>query len=187
MSAQDPLEALIELLSLDDIPRMGWIQRGVTPPESVAGHIVGVSHLALALVPRIQPELDLGRVLAMAVLHDAPEARTGDLPRRASIHLPPGAKRTMEDGAAGELLEGLGETALDAWNELRAAETREARFVKVCDALQLGVRLLGYVRTGRRGLGEFRSGLEELDASEFPPAEALRVAILAGLDAEGGA
>ena len=59
--------------------------------------------------------------------------------------------------------------------------------MKVCDALQLGVRLLGYVRTGRRGLGEFRSGLEELDASEFPPAEALRVAILAGLDAEGGA
>lgn len=178
MPDSDPLPSLLDLLALDHLPRTGWILRGVAEPESVAGHVLGSGHVALALAPRVAPPLDLGRVLAMALVHDAPEARTGDLPRAAAEHLPAGAKAAMEDGIARELLGGLGPTALAAWAEYRAAETREARFVKVCDGLQLGVRLLGYVRAGRGGLGEFRDGLERLDAREFPPAEVFRQRLL---------
>ena len=72
-----------------------------------------------------------------------------------------------------------------AWAELRAGETREARFAALCDRLQLGVRLVGYVRAGLGGLGEFRDGLEGLDAAEFPPAEDLRREILDALDRGG--
>ena len=54
-------------------------------------------------------------------------------------------------------------------------------FVRVCDALQLGVRLVGYVRAGQAGLDEFRGVLEALDASEFAPAQALLGEILEAL------
>lgn len=181
MPDPDPLPSLLELLVLDRLPRTGWILRGVAEPESVAGHVLGTAHVALALAPRVEPPLDLGRALAMTLVHDAPEARTGDLPRIGARHLPAGAKEAMEDAVAADLLAGLGPASRAAWDEYRAAETREARFVKLCDGLQLGVRLLGYARSGQGGLEEFRAGLERLDAREFPPAEDLRTRLLEAL------
>ena len=175
------LEPLLALLPLDRLPRTGWVLRGVASPESVGGHLLGTAQVALSLAPRVDPLLDLGRTLAMAIVHDAPEARTGDLPRPGSRHLPRGAKAAMEDGVAGELLTGLGPVARAAWDEYRGGATRESRFVRVCDALQLGVRLVGYVRAGQAGLDEFRGGLEALDASEFAPAQALLGEILEAL------
>ena len=172
------LESLLRLLPLDDLPRTGWILGGVSQPESVAGHILGTSHLALALSPQVEPPLELGRVLAMALVHDAPEAGSGDLPRPAAIHLPEGAKKQMEDALAGEVLAPLSGPATEAWAEYSAQETREARFVALCDSLQMGVRWVGYQRAGWRGLGNFEAHFSALDCREFPAAEALRQEIL---------
>ncbi|MEE8467727.1 MAG: HD domain-containing protein [Planctomycetota bacterium] len=172
------LDRLLALLPLDRLPRTGWILRGVPDPESVAGHILGTAHLALALGPRVDPPLELERVLAMALVHDAPEALTGDLPRTAAAHLPPGAKHAMEGEIARELVQPLSTPAARAWSEYQARETREARFVALCDRLQLGVRWVGYRREGRSGLEEFRKGLAELDCEGFPPARALLDEIL---------
>jgi putative hydrolase of HD superfamily len=171
------LDALLGLCPLDSLPRTGWLLRGVQPAESVAGHILGVAHVALALAPRVEPALDLGRVLAIAVVHDAPEAASGDLPRPAAAHLPPGAKRSMEDALARELVAPLSSEAAEAWRDCVEGASREARFVKACDVLQLGVRLLALERAGHGGLEEFWEHLAAADFAEFPPAEALRTAI----------
>ncbi|MGK0219932.1 MAG: putative hydrolase of HD superfamily, partial [Planctomycetota bacterium] len=106
------LEALLDLIPLDHMPRTGWVVRGIPEPESVAGHILGASHLAMALAPKIDPPVDLGRLLCLILVHDAPEASCGDLPRPAANHLPPGAKATMERGVAQELLGSISEDAL---------------------------------------------------------------------------
>lgn len=177
------LEPLLELLPLDQLQRTGWVLRGIAAPESVAGHILGTAHVALTLAPRVNPALDLGRTLAMALLHDAPEARSGDLPRPAACELPEGAKAAMEDRIANALIGGLGEPLLEYWREYSAAESREARFVRICDRLQLGVRLVGYLRSGVRGLSEFAPGLAELDCSDFPPAAELQAEILRAVQA----
>jgi len=179
------LEPLLELLPLDRLPRTGWVLRGISAPESVAGHILGTAHLALTLAPRVTPPLDLGPTLAMALVHDVPEARSGDLPRPASDELPEGAKTAMEDLIAGSLLGALGQPLLANWQEYRAGESREARFVRICDRLQLGVRLVGYLRAGARGLGEFEPGLAQLDCSEFPPAAELQGEILRAVQDSG--
>ena len=149
------LEPLLALLALDRLPRTGWIQRGVPEPESIAGHVLGTAHLALALAPRVEPALDQGRVLVMVLVHDAPEALTGDLPKAASELLPPGAKQAMESGAAERLFLPHAPDSVAAFREYQAQETREARFARLCDRLQLGVRLVGYRRSGQRGLDEF--------------------------------
>ena len=177
------LEALLRLLALERLPRLGWVQAGVARPESVAAHSLGTALVVLALGPGVEPPLDVDRAVSLAVLHDAPEALLGDLPRSATALLPPGAKASAEARAAATLLAPLSAAAEEREAEARACATREARFVKVCDALQLGVRLVGYLREGARGLDEFRAGLQELACEEFGPCEELRRALLKALDA----
>jgi 5'-deoxynucleotidase YfbR-like HD superfamily hydrolase len=175
---EDALRALLRLLPLDQLPRTGWLLRGVPDPESIAGHSLGAAFCALALAPRVEPPLDVDRVVALCVVHDAPEAESGDLPRSASRALPEGAKAAMESTLADGLLTPLAPAARARFAEYSAAESREARLARLCDKLQLGVRLLGYREAGRGGLEEFVLGLESLDCSEFAPAEELRTALL---------
>lgn len=173
-----PLDALLALLPLGRLPRTGWIQHGIAAPETIAAHVTGVATVVLALGPRVVPALDVGRALALALVHDAPEALTGDLPRPGARLLPPGAKHAAEAAAAEELLGPLAPVALEHYREYAAGETREARFVKVCDALQLGVQLLAYARAGARGLDDFVAVVAELDCGEFEPAAGLRSELL---------
>ncbi len=177
-SPGDTLEALLDLGSLDALPRTGWVLRGVQPAESVAGHLLGVAYVALALAPRVDSPLDLGRILAMAVLHDAAEARSGDIPGPAGSLLAPGQKRALESSLADDLLIPLSGAAREAFEEYQAQESREARFIKACDRLQLGVRLVGYERAGWRGLDEFWDGLDPRLFAEFAPCQELCTALL---------
>jgi len=84
----------------------------------------------------------------------------------------------MEAALAEELLGPLSGAAREAWAEYAAQETREARFVSLCDSLQMGVRWVGYRRAGWCGLESFEAHFRGLDCGEFPPAEALRQEIL---------
>ena len=179
----DTLDALLDLLALDRLPRTGWLLAGIDRPETVAAHGLGTALVALALGPKVDPPLDVDRAVALAVVHDAPEAWLSDVPRAGSRHLPPGAKRAAEAGIADELLGALSPLARERFGEYQAAESREARFAGLCDKLHLGLRLVGYARSGVRGLEDFREGLERLDCSEFPPCENLRRALGAAADA----
>ena len=175
------LDALLALQPLHDLPRTGWILRGIETPESIGDHVLATAFLVLALGPRVEPALDVERALSMAVLHDVPEALIGDLPKSAAALLPQGAKLAAENLAADQLITPLSGLALERWQEYCAKATREARFARICDRLQLGLRLIAYVRAGRAGLDEFRSTVSELDCTEFAAAEKLKAEILAAL------
>jgi putative hydrolase of HD superfamily len=173
------LDALLSLLPLDALPRTGWIQAGVAQPESIAAHGLGTALVALALGPRVEPALDVDRAVALCVVHDAPEALSGDLPRAVSETLPPGTKRALEEQLAERILLPLSETCAERFAEYAAGESREARFARACDRLHLGLRWLGYRRAGARGLEGFRATLEASDVSEFGPCAALLTELLA--------
>lgn len=177
------LPALLPFVPLDALPRTGWVLRGITPPESVAGHIVSTCFVVLALAPRVAPALDLDRAVTLAVLHDAPEALTGDLPRMVKDLLPPGAKAQAEERAAVTLLAPVSGVAHERWSEYHTGKSREARFVRVCDRLQMGVRAVAYRKLGLRGLDDFEQTLRELDCGEFAAARELQAEILAALRA----
>ena len=173
------LPALIALQPLETLRRTGWVLRGIAEPETIAGHVLGTCHAILALGPRVEPPIDVERCLAIALVHDAPEALLGDLPKSAAELLPPGAKRTAEEGAARRLLGGLSPLAVERFAEHQSQSTREARFARLCDRLQMGVRMVGYRRIGVRGLEDFAASIRALDCSEFAPAARLREEILA--------
>jgi putative hydrolases of HD superfamily len=181
--AKSCLHSLQTLGALEHLPRTGWILRGIAAPETIGAHILSTAFIVLALGPRVQPELDTERALCLVLVHDVPEAMTGDLPRTAAELFPAGAKAHAETRAAERLLAPLSSFAMERWREFTSGATREARFARVCDRLQLGLRYLSYVQAGARNLDEFRATLEELDCGEFAPAEELRREILAAANA----
>jgi putative hydrolase of HD superfamily len=145
---------------LKEVPRTGWLDRGIPweETESVADHSFGVALLAWLLAP---PELDRARVVELALLHDLAEAVVGDLTpydRNALQTLDPdtrrnwlnqrhirseeqqAAKQRAEDAAIAELAQTLPEeqSALvqARWAELRERASPEATFVKEMDVLE---------------------------------------------------
>ena len=166
------LDSLLELQALDRLPRTGYALRGVSDPESISEHGFHLALLIWALAPGV-PEIDLGRALELALVHDLAEIRIGDLPRTAGHYLPEGAKATAESTALAELLAPLGERGPVLFAEFEAGETREARLVRACDKLQLMVKVFVYERWGATGLSEFWDNTINFPKPEFAPVDEL--------------
>ena len=155
-----PLEFIRAAERLKEVPRTGWLDRGipVEETESVADHAFGVALLAWPLAPE---DLDRARVVELGLLHDLAESSVGDITpydRTTLQNLDPdtrrnwlnqrhirtgeqrAAKQAAEDAAIDELSRSLPESrrALlwDRWSELRERTTPEARFVKEMDILE---------------------------------------------------
>ncbi len=143
---------LVEALGLKDLPRAGWVRAGVRDPESVAAHSWGVAWLVLVLCP---PELDRGRALAIAVLHDLPEVRVGDLTPHDGVAA--ADKSTREASALAELVAGLpsGDELQALWGEYEHGSSAEGRFVKACDKLDMALQAARYEADQGLALGEF--------------------------------
>ena len=162
------LDLLLELQTLDRVPRSGYALRGIAAPESVSEHSFHLVFLAWSLAVDI-PGLDRTRVMELALIHDLAEVRTGDLPRTAAHYLPDGAKAAAEAAAARDLLAPLDSRATDLVSEYQARETPEARFVSACDKLQLLVKAAAYEDWGAAGLDDFWNHLKEFPDGGFEP------------------
>ena len=163
------LDLLLELQALDRVPRMGYALRGVPEPESVSEHVFHVVFLVWAL-GRDVPGLDRARAMELALVHDLAEVRFGDLPRPAAGYLPEGAKDAAESAALRDLLAPLGaDDEPELLAEYQARRTLEARFVTVCDKLQILIKASVYEEQGRGAVGEFFGALEGFDDGGFPP------------------
>lgn len=152
---------LTEALALKSLPRAGWVRAGVSSPESVAAHSWGVAWLVLVLCPS---GLDRGRALAMAVIHDLAEARTGDITPHDGIDAD--VKHDLELEALESLLgklPGAGELR-GLWLEFEERRTPEGRFVRACDKLDMALQARRYAAEQSIDPGEFvRSALASLD------------------------
>ncbi len=162
MQSEAELAAILVLLQhgnqLKRTARTGWAQRGIPQPESVAAHSYGVAFTALVLSQLVAVPIDAGKLLAMAVLHDLPEALTSDIPSPAWSYLPAGIKTEAERHAMTEVLGSTpaAATLMALWEELEAAETPEAKLLHDADRLELFLQAANYEEeTGNRKLGEF--------------------------------
>ena len=152
------LNTLLHGNQLKRTTRTGWAQRGVPNAENVAAHSFGVVFVALVLAPLVEEPIDLGKTLAMAALHDLPEALTTDIPTPAWQYLPPDIKTSVERQAIQVMLPQADFTAplLTWWEELHAAATPEAHLVHDADKLDMFLQAVMYEeQTGNRQLAEF--------------------------------
>lgn len=169
-SSAAPIVALYgQLLTLKLLPRTGWLQRGQAAPESVAEHTFGVASLALLVSEQI-PDLDRGKLLALALVHDMAEALFGDLPTGARRYFGAEAKHEAERRAMQELLAVLPDSTiyLDLWDEYASRSSREARLIKQLDRLEMLLQALAYKRAGNQAMNEFWEDIDNGWSDEFP-------------------
>jgi putative hydrolase of HD superfamily len=165
------LSVILELQRLKRLDRTGWVLRGLPPgAESVAAHSYGVALAAMLLADECAArgvELDVARVMRLALLHDLQETRTGDMPRTVADYYGADVRRAAERAAFDDIMRGAGAQHAAKYSELHEDyETRastEARLVKAADVIDLLAQALYFERAGARGLAEFWEIAEAFD------------------------
>lgn len=149
------IDIIYGLDPLADLPRTGWLLRGVPSPESIADHSYGVAVVTMLLVDAVRAtgeSIDGERALRMALLHDAAEARTGDVPMPNKTPELSAALEKVEETIVAGLLP---PPHLEQWREAEAGKTLEARIVKAADKIQMMVKVLVYEERRGAHLDEF--------------------------------
>ena len=165
------LSILADLQRLKRLDRTGWVLRGLAPgAETEAAHSYGVALTAMLLADEVRArgvEVDVERVLRIALLHDLAEARTGDMPRTMALYYGAEARKGAEKAAFADVVRGLGEALSRAYAALHEEyEERagvEACLAKAADIVDLLAQALTFERAGARELDEFWEGAESRD------------------------
>ena len=152
-------DAFLEVLGLKEVDRAGWKRKGLTGVESVAGHSWGVAFLAMQICP---PELDRLRLIEMAICHDIAEVRIGDITPHDGV--PAEEKVRIETEAMLDLSKGFpqGNRMLELYREYEAGVTAEARFLKLCDKLDMAFQSYVYQSRTENDLRNFRKTANRL-------------------------
>ena len=157
-----------------------WSLMRSTQPENIQehSHMTAVLAHALGLIRRevFCGDCDPNALAAVALLHDAPEILTGDLPTPIKYHSPTihRAYGEVEDVAVEKLLAALPESLRPAYRELMTASQRpeEYRLVKAADSLSAYIKCVEERRAGNR---EFLSAeaatLRKLREMDLPEVE----------------
>ena len=123
--------ALLEKLKCN--VRHSWTSSGRR--ESVAEHSWRLAVYAM-LLERDFPQLDMGKVVRMCLVHDWGEAVTGDIP----AFIKTGEDEETEDEAVESILEKLpediGAELRELFGEMKQQETEEARLYKALDRME---------------------------------------------------
>jgi putative hydrolase of HD superfamily len=175
------IEEIIELAMkgevLKNLDRTGWILAGVhrNLVESVAEHSFGTALISLLLAKHCEQdgfEIDLGKTLAMAIIHDLAESRISDIvvdrnapDSQAQLRI----KVNAENQAMLEMLSSLnnvGESFLILWDDLQSQSTLESRIVVSSDILDMLIHTVALERSGVAPsslTGFFESSKQRLD------------------------
>lgn len=139
------IDFLFEVGMLKRTPRSGWQFLG-SGSESVADHVFRTAMIALVL-SRMDGSVDADRTLRMALVHDLPEARTGDLNYMNQRYV-----HADERAAADDLVAGLpfaGEIN-ELLREYREESTPEALLAHDADQLEFLLQLKQELDAGNR-------------------------------------
>ncbi len=170
---RDLLAIVSTLDRLDDLPRSGWLFCGVDDPESIAAHSYGVALVALWLADRVDADIDTGRLLRLALLHDIAEAMLTDLPRPIKDVLGDDRLHRAEDQA----LDGLLGEGDHPWKrthqEYRLRQSPEARLVKAADQIQMLNKALLYRHRQQASIDDFFADRSTYHHQQFPLVKAV--------------
>ncbi len=121
---------LFEASMLKRIPRSGYQFLGAGK-ESVAEHVHMVTFIAFVMA-KMSPGTNLGKLLSMCLLHDLPEARTGDLNAVQKKYVQNGEEKAVADLAA---TLPFGSEMVELMEEYNRRETMEAKLAHDADQI----------------------------------------------------
>ncbi|MDI9608689.1 MAG: HD family hydrolase [Candidatus Verstraetearchaeota archaeon] len=137
---------------LKNVPRTGWIQRGVPrgEAETVAEHTFMVTAiLGYISTSSREPHLNRERMILMGIIHDIGEAVSGDIPRGLTERL----GKKLKEGIETEIIKGIFDDPDDGslaelFLEYLERETTEAKVVKIADLLATLWQAEAYLKRG---------------------------------------
>lgn len=137
---------LYETGHLKQTPRSGWLLAGVPQPESVAEHSyrVGIIAFVIAALEGANPD----RAATLALFHDVPEARTGDVPSVGKPHVTLRDPNEVAALQTAGLPDALAARIRDVIGEFEAKATLEAQCAKDADKLECLLQAREYVARG---------------------------------------
>lgn len=127
--------------------RTGWLHHRVKDPESISDHMYRMAVLAM-LCP--STDVDIGKCVQLALIHDLAEAEVGDLTPLDNV--PKAEKVEREKQAIEYFVHDLlgdspaGKRILDLWMEYEERETKESKLVKDLDRFELCLQAIEYER-----------------------------------------
>lgn len=126
---------------LKDLPRKGWVERGIPTPETVAEHIYRTQFIAYDLAKAMGEDPEQCAIMMM--IHDLPEALAGDI--SPSDGLSKNEKYARELQAAHYLAEISGNPEfVSFFTEYSEWKTPRARICKDADALECLMQVISY-------------------------------------------
>lgn len=137
---------LHEVGHLKMLDRAGWRLAGITDPESVAEHSFRVAVIAyvLAVMEGCNPD----RAAVLALFHDIPECRIGDVPSVGKPHVRTAEAEDVIAEQVQHVEPVLANAVVDAICEFEAKETPEAVCAKDADKLECLLQAREYEAQG---------------------------------------
>lgn len=136
---------LFEAKMLKEIPRSGYHFLG-TGKESVAEHSFMISFIAFTM-SQMKPEADAKKLISMCLVHDLPEARTGDLNYVQKQYVTPDENKAVKDTTKNLP---FGSSIADLIQEFNEGKTLEARLAKDADQIAFILDLKALSDIGHR-------------------------------------
>jgi putative hydrolase of HD superfamily len=131
------IDLLYELGTLRQVAR-AWVQFGNDQQlANVAEHTFRVSWIAMTIARH--EGADVSKVAQLALVHDLPETRTGDVNYVTRMYVDRDETQALRDSVRGSAME---EEALKLWHEYKAQDSLEALIVKDADNLDCDLELV---------------------------------------------
>ncbi len=161
MNVKKIINFIFELNHLKRQRQSGFQLMGVKNPCTVAEHVFRATQIGYLLAV-MEGDVDPERVVAILIIHDNPETRTGDQHKVAAKYF---SKKEVEARVFQDQLEGLGEKLGQRWNdyfeEYENRTTREGIVAKDADWLEVAFQAKEYLDSGFSGAQEWIDNVEK--------------------------
>ncbi len=142
LEAQRALNFFATVGKLKTLKRTGWVDNGVSLPESVADHMYRMTMLSFALS---DPSLNKDRLIKIALCHDLAESIAGDITPTENSGVSKEEKRRLEENALDMIINDLKNDALgneirSLWMEYEERSTPEAVVASQLDKFEMIVQ-----------------------------------------------
>lgn len=137
---------------LKQLPRAGWVLKGVASPESVADHTFSLGLLTLIVSDKLG--LDSGKAVKIALLHDIGESIIGDITPHDGLAAE--TKQADETKAVKQILAevDISGELLELWLDFDLKRTPEGRLVSQLDKLEAYLQAR-YYEVSKEAVAEF--------------------------------
>ncbi len=159
MGNKDILNFIFEMNQLKRIKHEGWRLIGIKDPESVADHSLRSAQIGYILA-KLEKYDNPYEVCAIAIFHDIPEARIGNIHRLANRYIKVDGKEVVREQT--EKLEGIGEDISGLWDQAERRSTVAGVIAKDADRLDQAMTAKEYME---KGYGHAEGWIDNIEKS----------------------